>query len=79
MTLAIFNFLLMSMLPPVLIILTKRNHMKSCIFIATVVAEYVIGSGDSGLVIEFIIAMAIYVNFKGMIKTSVFQLLSIFR
>ena len=77
MTLAIFNFLLMSMLPPVLIILTKRNHMKSCIFIATVVAEYVICSADFGLVIESIAAMMVYVNFKEMFTTCINQIISI--
>ena len=79
MTLAIFNFLLMSMLPPVLIILTKRNHMKSCIFIATVVAEYVICSADFGLVIEFIAAMMVYVNFKEMLTTCITQIISMLR
>ena len=79
MQLALFNYILMAAFTFGMTELTKRNHMKSCVFLGVIMAEYVAMAGDYGMVIEFIIAMAIYVNFKGMIKTSVFQLISIFR
>ena len=79
MVVALFNFILMAMFPIALAELTKRNHMKSCVFLGVVMAEYVAMTGDFGLVIEFIIAMAVYVNFKGMIKTGIIQLISILR
>ena len=79
MVFALFNVILMAMFPIALTELTKRNHMKSCVFLGVIMAEYVAMTGDFGLVIEFIIAMAVYVNFKGMIKTGIIQLISILR
>ena len=79
MAFALFNYILMAMFPVMLTELTKRNHMKSCVFLGVIMAEYVAMTGDFGLVIEFIIAMAVYVNFKDMVKTGMFQLISMFR
>ena len=79
MRLALFNYILMVAFTFGMTELTKRNHMKSCVFLGVIMAEYVAMAGDYGMVIEFIIAMAIYVNFKGMIKTGIIQLISILR
>ena len=79
MRLALFNYILMVAFTFSMTELTKRNHMKSCVFLGVIMTEYVAMAGDYGMVIEFVIAMAIYVNFKGMIKTGIIQLISILR
>ena len=79
MRLALFNYILMAAFTFSMTELTKHNHMKSCVFLGVIMTEYVAMAGDFGLVIEFIIAMAVYVNFKGMIKTGIIQLISILR
>ena len=79
MWLALFNYILMVAFTFSMTELTKRNHMKSCVFLGVIMTEYVAMAGDYGMVIEFVIAMAIYVNFKGMIKTGIIQLISILR
>ena len=79
MRLALFNYILMVAFTFSMTELTKRNHMKSCVFLGVIMTEYVAMAGDYGMVIEFIIAMAVYVNFKDMVKTGMFQLISMFR
>ena len=63
------NGLLMTVFAPIMIALTKRNLMVLSVIFGTIVAEYVIILGDSGMMVELFAGVAVYTNPMGMFNS----------
>ena len=67
MNLQMFNYALFSSSPFIMKWLTERNHTALCVVYGAILMEYVACMGDKTMMFDSFIAIAAYVNIKGMI------------
>ena len=73
MELAIFNYIVMWLIGPLMVRMTRRGHDIPCVIILSITTYYIAIIADFGLLIDLALAIGVFVNIREMYTTFIFQ------